>query len=337
MGLVTRRRFSVAVWVIGVLVAVVWGTTRQAGVQVQGIAQARTVHVAALETGRLAELPVALHDPVDAGTVVARLEARSVEEERRIAAAELLALQEELASDAVDRSRRFADSREEAALDAAEARVALAEDQASLGTLKEQLRIERALLADGATSESSVQAIEWQIGVVQARIAAERSTLEAARNLAAGTADRLDAATTPADGWRVTAAARRLEALEGRLARLELRSTLSGTVSWVHHQPGDVVRQGDPILDVSEAGTREVVGYLPAALADRAVVGSKARVVRASGQALQAEVRSVGATLRPVPTLIQRNPAVPEWGVPVRVELMSEAVLRPDEPVTVRL
>jgi multidrug resistance efflux pump len=336
VNLTNKKRVSVAVWIVGAVVATVWAGGRGLGVEGRGMATARVVEVAALETGRLAEVSVGLHDTVTAETIVAMLDTEPVERIRSVAAAELLALQEELSIEAADRSRRFAQGRESALVDRARLAVELSADQARASALRQELAIEQGLLAQGATAGAAVDDLRWRIGVVEARIQGTRASLAAANDAVGGASER-DASLTQSSEWQVTAAVRRLEEIEARLARLQLRASLDGTVTWIHHQPGDVVVAGDPVLQIKEPVTREVVSFLPTSVASRAMVGGKASVVRESGQILQAHVRSVGTDLRELPPALLRNPAAPEWGVPVRVELTGDAVLGPDEPVTVRL
>ncbi|MFT7521701.1 MAG: multidrug resistance efflux pump, partial [Kiritimatiellia bacterium] len=313
-----------------------WGISKQTTVEVRGIAQARTMHVAALQLGRVGSIPFALHDVVEQGDVIASLDDGPLQGERKVAAADLLAIQERLTAEVADRSRRYAQASEGALLDRARLTTDLAEDQSRMDTLREELKLEQSLVDKGAGAGRTVAELRWRLEVLQARVSTHRITLSAATNAVGGTGDRQTDMHQPLE-WQIIAATRRLEMVEGNLTRLQLRAEFTGRVTWIHHQAGDVVPAGEPILDISEPTTRQIVGYLPTGLAGQPNVGDSARVIRASGQSLMAKVHSVGLDVRQLPTQLQRNPAAPEWGVPIRVELVGDDKLGPNEPVTLRL
>ena len=89
-----RRRIGMAIWVLGAVVALIWGTLRSVSYEARGMGFSPPVRVASLESGRLMALDVNLHDAVDSDTVVARMDPGPLAEEREVKSAEVLAMQE---------------------------------------------------------------------------------------------------------------------------------------------------------------------------------------------------------------------------------------------------
>jgi multidrug resistance efflux pump len=135
--------------------------------------------------------------------------------------------------------------------------------------------------------------------------------------------------------WAVVAASRRLEQVEGRIARQALRAGLDGQVTWIHRNAGEVVPAGEPIVEIRPMATREVVAFLAPNEVRGLTAGDRASVRRATGQVVGGELVSVGSGPQLLPEGLWHLPQLPEYGVPVRLRL--DADVAPDEPVTVRL
>ncbi len=329
-----RRSFGVASWVIGLGVAVVWGALDDSGAEGVGYGFAPAVEVSALETARILELPVDLHDAVAPDQVVVRMDATPLLEEREIVGANLLAVQEEQATMAAGEARRFAEGVQDVMIDKVRISSQLQEDLALAETLQERLSLEQDLAQTGAASVQSVEEWRRQIRVVEARILANRQALAVASD-AARSAEERNQAVPEGNRWHVVAATRALEQIDGRIARMELRAGVEGQVTWIYRSPGEVVPAGEPVLQVRRMGTREVVAFLEPSSVVGLEAGDSAAVQRASGQILRGRLVSVGSGPQPLPQQLWHNPAYPEYGVPVRLELDGEVA--PDETVSVRL
>ncbi len=334
-NLATRRRLGVLVWSFGVLVALTWAGGRTTVREGMGVGFAAHVDIAASEAGRLAELRVELHQQVASTDIVARLDPTPLLFEREVLAAELLAIEDEESSRVATEARRFAQGLEDIALDRARLRVTLEEDRARLAGVAQLLDLERGLLSSGASSAQTVQDLEREANALQARISAQSDALATAEASLAAARSRARAAPTTND-WALVAATRRLEAVDGRLAAMELTAGIDGQVTWIYRQPGEVVQPGDPIVRVSHIDTSEVLAYISAHAISGLTPGTEALVIRASGELLRGSVKSVGASPIAVPAALWSNPAAREWGVPVRIEL-AEGRVAPDEPVQVRI
>ncbi|MEZ4235642.1 MAG: HlyD family efflux transporter periplasmic adaptor subunit [Myxococcota bacterium] len=334
MDLKTRRKLGAATWGVGLVVALVWGALDGTGAEGVGYGFAPTVEVAALETGRISEVVVQLHQAVDSDAVVVKMDPAPLLEERDVASADLLAVQEDEQRQALTDARRFAEGMESTLVDRARISSDLQEDRALLTTLQERLSLEQDLASTGASSDQAVAEWERQIRVVQARLDANQHAVAVASQAANGARTRSEA--VPAGNeWSVVAATRRLDQVEGRIQRLDLRAGIEGQVTWIHRSAGEVVPAGEPIVQIRPTATREVVAFLAPSEANGLAAGDRASVRRSTGEVVGGELVSVGAGPQPLPEPLWRSPGWPEYGIPVRLKL--DDAVGPDEPVTVRL
>lgn len=337
MDIHLRRKVGGALWGVGFFVAVVWGTLREVGAEGRGYGFAPPVHVAALETGRVDDIPVALHEIVQPGDVLVHMDATPLQEEREVVSARLLAAQDLAAFDAANDARRFAEGVEGVMVDQARLSTQVQEDRALLETLEERLSIELDLASSGASSDQAVQEWRRQIRVVEARIRAGSAALSVVREAADAARERTSAmpVSVGSESWEVVAAAKELDAIDGRIERMALRSAMGGQVTRIFRTRGEVVPAGEPVLEVRSLGTRDVVAYLQPGEVGGLEQGDRASVRRATGQVVQGRLVSVGSGPQALPEHLWYNPTAPEYAVPVRIELDGE--VGPDEHVTVRL
>jgi multidrug resistance efflux pump len=335
MNVDVKRKIGQAAWVVGVLLAVVWGGLRSVSYEARGVGFAPPVNVASLEGGRLATLDVQLHDDVMVDTVVARLDTTPLEEEKLIISAQLLAVQSSQATDAASEARRFAEGLEEHQLDLARLEAVINEDAALQLSLREQAGILARLEQDGATSALEMRLMQRELDVVTARLDASRHAVAVARNAVGAARTRSDGLSGENE-WSVVAAARALDQVEARISRMDLSAGIEGQVTAIYRSPGEVVAAGEVVMEIRQRGTSEVVAWLPYAAASGLVSGSRAHVVRVSGEILAGNLLSVGSGPQQLPVQLWNNPAYPEWGLPVRIKLTGGEV-GAAEPVTVRL
>ena len=331
----SRPAWTFGVWFAGLVVAVAWKGIAAARVEAVGLGFSPAVQVAPLEPGRLMELSVGLHQEVRAQDVVARVDPVVVDAEREYASALLLATQEQMViQDAVE-TRRFEESAESSAITKAALVSAIAEDEAELRTLEEQRAIEEKLATNGATSGLLTDTLAWQKEVVEARLAANREALGIANNAVAN-AQRRNEAAPGLNQWEVVAAARAVELIERRLGEYELRAGIDGHVTMIYAQTGSMVSDAVPVLEIRSLATRVVMAYLRPGHHPEVEVGQDVGVVRRSGQRLAGRLASVGGATQTLPMSLWMAPRDPEYGLPIRVELLDGEVA-PDEPVRVLL
>lgn len=330
----TRRYVGAGIWGVGFVVALVWGALDSSGSEGIGYGFAPPVNVASLETALVMELPVELHQIVNADEVVVRMDPTPLIEEREWASASLLAVQEDQVRSAVTDSRRFAEGVESSQVSRAQMSAQLQEDLVLVETLRERLSLEQDLASTGASSTQAVEEWKRQIRVVEARISANRNAVSLASQAATGAQTR-NASVPRANEWTVAAAARELDMVEGRITRYNLKAGIDGQVTWIYRTKGEVVPAGEPIVQVRKTGTTEVVAFVASSEAEGLEAGVAASIRRSSGQVVSGTLVSVGSGPQPVPMHLWKLPTWPEFGVPVRVHLDSE--IAPDEPVTVRM
>jgi multidrug resistance efflux pump len=337
MDIRLRRMVGGGLWGVGFVVAVVWGTLRDVGAEGRGYGFAPPVRVAALETGLVQEIAVDLHQVVEPGDIVVKMDPAPLQDERAVVSARLLAAQEIAASETANDVRRFAEGVEGVMVDQARLSTQVQEDRALLANLQERLSIELDLANSGASSDQAVEEWRRQIRVVEARIRAGSSALAVVNEAANAARERTSTLPvgTPTERWEVVAAAKELDAIDGRIDRMNLRSAVSGQVTQIYRTAGEVVPAGEPVLEVRSLGTRDVVAFLQPGEVGGLQQGDKATVRRATGQVVSGRLVSVGSGPQPLPEALWHNPQSPEYAVPVRIELDGE--VGPDEPVVVRL
>jgi HlyD family secretion protein len=329
-----RRNLSGSVWVAGAVVATTWGLARTQSIEAPAVGYALAQDVSSLEAARILEVAVQLHDHVESGALVARLDTEPLVRERDVVAADLLAAQAQLQNEAALDARRFAEGSEQARLEQARLRVALQEDRALEDGYGARLVQLKSLVDQGAGSTWEVQDLERDLKVVSERVVEEANALAIATAAAEG-AETRNADRPGSNEWELVASERRLQQLESRIGQLDLSTRITGQVVAVYRGPGDVVAAGEPVVRVVPESAIEALAYLPPSTIRRIQPGAIARVVRPTGEVVKASVRSVGASPEQLPAQLWQNSTAPEWGVPVLMDL--EGAVAPGEPLKVRL
>ena len=125
--------------------------------------------------------------------------------------------------------------------------------------------------------------------------------------------------------------------LELEIDSLEVRAPISGTVCAIHSWPGQRVRAGDPIVTLAAEHGRYIISYVRQEQGFRPRRGMAVAVrLRLPGaRPVDTVVERVGAQVELIPPRHCRDPAVPEWGQPVRIVSPRDLPLRPGESVDV--
>jgi multidrug resistance efflux pump len=135
---------------------------------------------------------------------------------------------------------------------------------------------------------------------------------------------------------------------------VELKSPIDGVIISIHGQrndtilqrpgeevlrrPTEVVKAGDPILAVAEQRPTEVVAYVSeqqlGSVAERMPV--ELVKTRTPAQIAASQVVQIGPAIEPMPPRLWRNPNIPQWGLPVLIEIPPGLDLVPGEVVGIR-
>jgi multidrug resistance efflux pump len=124
--------------------------------------------------------------------------------------------------------------------------------------------------------------------------------------------------------------------LSRRVSDPVIRAPVSGTVTAVHHQPGEYVKQGQEVVTITQDDGGYIVGFVRQG---STVMPAQNDPVTIRGQdsnkSVASIVQQVGKQVQPIPEHQLTNAKKPEWGFPVRIAMpnTSEFKLRPGELV----
>jgi multidrug resistance efflux pump len=129
----------------------------------------------------------------------------------------------------------------------------------------------------------------------------------------------------------------RIQELMLQLESLEVRAPVAGTICEIHSWPGQAVQAGDPIVTIADNVGRFVVSYVRPSQQISAAAGMPVamRPRRQGAKTIPTAVLRVGPQFQAVPAGHLHDPQIPEWGLPVMIELPGELGLKPGEIVDV--
>jgi multidrug resistance efflux pump len=269
---------------------------------------------------------------------------------------ELIAAEEQIALDQVDRAHdhrremfRLAWQIQRHRLDVLDRQALIETDRVQLVRLNERVRHLEQMQQGNVVS--TLELVEEQLrrdrvkeSVAQnekARAEAEKQRQTAVGRLREYPAEsrqpQVDKLLGPLEA-AITVQEARMAELRVLIDGLQIRAPFSGTIAAVFAWPGQSVRQGEPVLTLATEQGRFVVGYLRQAQRIRPTVGAPVDVrVRVPGaRPVSAVVGRVGPQVELIPPHQRRDPAVLEWGLPVRITLPDGLAARPGELVDIR-
>jgi HlyD family secretion protein len=231
-----------------------------------GRIEAVEIDIAAKSPGRVREIRVAEGEFVEAGQIVAVMDAETLEAQHRQAEAQLAQ-----SRSSVDTARSVLTQREgeRAAAQAAVAqrdveRVAAQRQLARSAALAEKGFISPKALDDDRTrvdaAEAAVRAAKAQVAAADAGIASARSQIASAEAAA-------------------VAAQANVERLRADIDDLTLKAPRAGRVQYRVAQPGEVVAAGGKIVNLIDLSDVYMTFFLPTAIAGRLALGAEARLV----------------------------------------------------------
>ena len=309
-------------------------------------AEAQRAEVRPLTTGVLANVSVAVGQPVQAGQVVGHL----ITTDPQLMAARLAVLRAELEmlvvtmQPALDQQRVALDY-ERLQLDLMRQRVELAALRANLSQAETSLsRIESLRRSQGVAEQMYDEAVirrdryaeqvDEQMRLLEQLDPALRQLNPAAHGPAATPQEALRAA--------IRVQEERLRLIEAELSPVPLLAPADGVVASVQRRPGEVVTRGEPILQIVSPHSERLVGFVRQPVQREPEVGSlvEVRTRGASRRRILARVEQVGAAMEPImPTLLaaMRLSDSAETGLRVQLSLPESLGLRPGEQVDVVL
>ena len=152
----------------------------------------------------------------------------------------------------------------------------------------------------------------------------------------AGTQKQLDEALAP---YRqaIVVQQKLIEQLENQKDSYVINAPFGGKITKIFKWPGQTVEPGDVIYEISKMEAEFITTYLRQGPNDLPKVNGyvNIRLRTRPPEVHRATVVEVGAKFEPVPLDHLRNPRIPEWGFPVRIEVPESLkhALRPGEKV----
>lgn len=326
------RIVGMGVWAFAALLCVVLYPMRSTPNSGIAVAVVRQLPIVAPESGRIASLSVDADQPVTAGSVVAVIEVPGLPQLVAASEAEVRALEQELAVAGVERDRKFEGDVEAARTNWLTAKVNLESQRATLAGVEIDLarmvapgvELPETQIAGKRTERDALQAA---VTAREDQVAAMERTFSAAQARAGGA----EAATLRA---RLDAAQAQLAAMEARQESCTLRAHASGTISPDLPAVGGWAQAGVPLLTITENSTQQAIVYVNSNIARGMEAGTVVALRGPAGEPIQAEVDAIGAAVQVVPIRQQRDPAVPEWGIPVTLRVLDKALM-PGEALAV--
>jgi multidrug resistance efflux pump len=271
-----------------------------------------------------------------------------------------------------DNWRRFEVDVDSAQLRIFDLQATLASDRITLDDLALRVKIGQKLLEENAIAPYEWERIKTQHESVARKIQENERLLEQAKVALQQAQQRRDAFAAqklpvPSEDAALEAIHKQIQVQEkvmnGVLEQLAawksrrevtLTSPSDGIVIPIHGQrndtvlqrpgeevvrrPGEVVRAGDPILAVAEAEPNEVVAYVNEQQLARLKERMPVELIKTQmpAEPVPSKIRTIGPTIELMPQRLWRNPNVPQWGLPVLVEIPPGLKLVPGEVVGIR-
>jgi multidrug resistance efflux pump len=271
-----------------------------------------------------------------------------------------------------DNWRRFAVDVDSAQLRILDLQATLASDRVTLDDLAMREKIGRKLLEESAIVPYEWERIKTQYESIARKIQENERLLEQAKVALQQAQQRRDVFAAqklpvPSEDAALEAIHKQIQVQEkvmnGVLEQLaawksrrevKLTSPIDGIVIPIHGQrndtvlqrpgeevvrrPGEVVRAGDPILAVAEAEPNEVVAYVNEQQLARLKERMPVELIKTQmpAEPVPSKIRTIGPTIELMPQRLWRNPNVPQWGLPVLVEIPPGLKLVPGEVVGIR-
>ncbi|MBL8723373.1 MAG: HlyD family efflux transporter periplasmic adaptor subunit [Planctomycetes bacterium] len=333
------------VWLLAVAALFWLGRALPPTGSIRAIADARSSAVSPPVDGRVQTLLVNLHQDVEAGTVVARLDDRDVRLRLNQAGFELERLRADMAREELDRQQdaRNSATGHELESGAEQRRLATAVETFQLAALTTRTQLEEARVRlQGAAVEAERQSqlggqgmigqpevVRWETerGALQKRVselenllAEQRARTETAqqrlRDFAPGqpTSPALDVALAPMR-WRLKDQEAQLERIAHAAQQLDLRAPISGRVVDLRCHPGEWAIAGTPLLTIVDPRPRRIRAYVPESVRSTLQPEQNLRVQRQDGTELgAAPILSISPSVVQLPERLWRDPSQAEWG-----------------------
>jgi len=371
-GRLSMRFIPILVWLSTVAVVIGLFSHRARRFEVLGVAQSRIYQVAATTQGRLKDISVELFDEVKQGQTVAlvdtvldnekrpeeiKAQLDTIQAEIDHLTAQLVSTKETFIADKSDREtnqlanvRRFAVDAENARLEILRLRAIISADRILLQDLVLEVKIAKDLMEKDAATPYELQKAKLQYSSLAKKIEENDYLLaQANKDLQEALLRRDEYVLNQPYNPSVDSALnvirqaikvqeRRMDELTVRRAELQLKAPFDGAVSQVLRQSGEAVLAGEPILTITETKPSDIIAYVSESQVNLIQEGMQVELIKDSepAQIAGSTITYVGPAVVQMPVRWWRNPNIPQWGRPFRVEAPAQMKLAIGERVGIR-
>jgi multidrug resistance efflux pump len=304
------------------------------------MAQAEAVQadVTSFKAGRIARLHVMLYQDVQAGDLIAEVDAADpliLSNTVAVIRAEMDLIRINAGLDAGDKVRLAGFQ-----LSWMESRAELLANQAQLAYAQREFDRISTLYAEKLETQAILDLARSTRDQYAALVEQQTLAVAAAEQAMRGF-DPTAAAESPAIKTELALAEQNLHLAEAELQPILLRAPISGRINRLDKMPGASVAAGDVIVTVASPTSERIVGYLSQPLRIEPVVGMKVQVrsrglVRAVSET---HITHVGARIEmfDAPLRVRGMGAAQERGLPIVMAMPPNFNVRPGELLEVRL
>ena len=285
----------------------------------------------------------------------------------------MLAEAANLETNKVEAQRRYAVDVENARVRILETKALLASDRITLEDLAVEVKIVQELLAEEAVARYELDKAQVAYNTLAKKIEENERLLEQSEQDLKQAQERYDefaqlqlqhpSVDSALELIRKEIAVRerlmdelwaQLEALELRQT-VELKAPFDGVVIPLYgrageavlrrpgesilRREGEVVLAGEPILAIAEARPSEIIAYATEEQIDQVQEGMVVTLINKTANKVtivESQVVRVGPTMERKPERLWQNPNIPEWGLPILIEIPPDLKLVSGELVGIR-
>jgi multidrug resistance efflux pump len=322
---------------------------------IQGIAEAREFTVSSYENSRIVSMEVAPGQKVVRNQVLASLDKGTLEQEIKVAEAELRELEAQVPAkgksleiSGLESGRAFQSDIERAAGELENAHAACQRIQAELAGTQQEFNRQRDLVQRHLAAADRMHILQVQLAALRQEndsCPSQIKTLEARNQAARKRFDEWRFSLEDNSGQNARGEQLRpillrsqrqqesLRLLKMRAENMVLRSPVDGYVAGIHAECGSIVSAREPLIVVVESSPRQVIAYIDENRLCPFISGDTV-VLRPRNKAaapMQGTVVSISSTVSQLPQRFWPVPNRPQWGKQLFIRADSSRALIPGE------
>ncbi|AMO68738.1 secretion protein HlyD family protein [gamma proteobacterium BDW918] len=268
-----------------------------------GVINGTQYNVAPSDTVSIKEILVSPSDTVEEGQLLATLSSPALVQSLAKNEADIARLQSDLEQRSVTSSGN--ESQLTAQLSSLQAEMEYLESQYFQET--QQLNALRELVDAGASQRGNLDQLQNQHNKTWAEYRRVEAELASTRSQLAGLRNSRGPSDAPELSERLAALTQLRTSIEDQLAALELRAPKAGTVARVPVSQGDVLRAGEPAVEIVDKNQLRAYLYFPPAAQEKLKKDMVISVSRADGSQFELVVNKVYPSMSALPDALQQG------------------------------